>query len=326
MDYSVKLQSLLQIEKRKWAFLVGLVALTHLVCQSLMLPYGNALFSLLPNQQHDDFLKTDEPLSEEFSSKTVADDKLHKDVSSNLPIEPFSLLVRGVKNKDGYYLEGNVIDGMESLENYKEEKIKSDIDHDVIDDDFDFVEDETLGDVNVVSDEDLMLPSDENLRHGPELRIAEGVSDPGHSLIQLANGSSGLPANLMLHNGTVKDSSSMVISVAKPSIIESVIHKNSESQVSSSEGFEFGVSSNKIRDALDGGLQSLENKFITSENSSFIANKPIRKRMRCDMPPKTVTPIHEMQQLLARNRARSRAMVCLLIKSLNSLTFSFINT
>ena len=36
-----------QIDKRKWILVVVLVALTHLFCQTLMLPYENALHSLL---------------------------------------------------------------------------------------------------------------------------------------------------------------------------------------------------------------------------------------------------------------------------------------
>ena len=36
-----------QIDKRKWISVVVFVALTHLFCQTLMLPYGNDLHSLL---------------------------------------------------------------------------------------------------------------------------------------------------------------------------------------------------------------------------------------------------------------------------------------
>ena len=47
MKYSSKFQSVCQIDKRKWILVVVLVAVTHLFCQTLMLPYGNALHSLL---------------------------------------------------------------------------------------------------------------------------------------------------------------------------------------------------------------------------------------------------------------------------------------
>lgn len=40
-------------ESRKWIFLVVVVAVTHLLFQSLMLPYGNALKSLFPDMNHE---------------------------------------------------------------------------------------------------------------------------------------------------------------------------------------------------------------------------------------------------------------------------------
>ncbi|RID41682.1 hypothetical protein BRARA_J01621 [Brassica rapa] len=47
------------------------------------------------------------------------------------------------------------------------------------------------------------------------------------------------------------------------------------------------------------------------ENSSLIVTKKLskkKKKMRCDLPPKTVTPIDEMNRILTRHRRSSRAM------------------
>ncbi|KAK6944935.1 Exostosin, GT47 domain [Dillenia turbinata] len=91
MEYLVQLQNLLKIEPRRLLFVLGVVAITHLLCQSLMLPYGKALMSLMPQSEiaildknsisvrHmtaksdsvDDFLLSDEP---EFASTRMGKD------------------------------------------------------------------------------------------------------------------------------------------------------------------------------------------------------------------------------------------------------------
>ncbi|KAI3524646.1 hypothetical protein L1887_03308 [Cichorium endivia] len=50
--YRMPFHFLHQIEKRRWLLVVVLVATIHLFCQTLMLPYGTILLSLLPG--HDD--------------------------------------------------------------------------------------------------------------------------------------------------------------------------------------------------------------------------------------------------------------------------------
>ncbi|XP_057545682.1 uncharacterized protein LOC130824622 [Amaranthus tricolor] len=51
MEYYVKFQKLCQIEARRHILIVGIVAITYLMLQYFMLPYGNALKSLLPDNQ-----------------------------------------------------------------------------------------------------------------------------------------------------------------------------------------------------------------------------------------------------------------------------------
>lgn len=47
-------------------------------------------------------------------------------------------------------------------------------------------------------------------------------------------------------------------------------------------------------------------------NSSLLVSKKVskKKKMRCDLPPKSVTTMDEMNRILARHRRTSRAMVC----------------
>ncbi|XVE98113.1 hypothetical protein REPUB_Repub03eG0077400 [Reevesia pubescens] len=48
-------RKLFRSENKRWVFLVGVVAITHLLFQSFLLPYGNALRSLFPG--HEDSIK-----------------------------------------------------------------------------------------------------------------------------------------------------------------------------------------------------------------------------------------------------------------------------
>ncbi|KAK4481241.1 hypothetical protein RD792_012124 [Penstemon davidsonii] len=213
MNYSFKIQTLLQIEKRKWLFLVCLVTLTHLFCQSLILPYKSALLSLLPYSKDSEIVKDNVNLNNE--SVTV----------------------------NSYNEDGDVDDQDGLTEKHNEEKIIFSLDGNTnsIDNDFDFVEDGTLGNINVDTE--------------------------GGSLIQLGVG---------------------------------------ESNVSTSVDTNLNVSFDKIKEVNDPKDHLLlGSNFATSRNGS---SKPIKKKMRCEMPPKTVLPLIEMQKLLVRHRARSRAM------------------
>ncbi|KAG8376053.1 hypothetical protein BUALT_Bualt09G0023600 [Buddleja alternifolia] len=250
--YSVK------IEKRKWLFLVGLVALTHLFCQSLMLPYGNALLSLLPIDKNNNnvILKAGESyyLS---SAKTLTVDNPRMARSSNLDNE--SILVRGAKSATSYNGIRDVDDDKRSMEKGKLQKMNSDVDGDGMVDDFDFVEDETLNNVNKDTEE-----------------------------------------GFIMQNGT---SSKVVVlddeSSKKPLLINSVFELKSKSD----------VSFDKIKEISDGeGHHLLGNNFASLKKGSSVMNNAVKKKMKCEMPPKTVTPIGEMQRLLVRHRARSRAM------------------
>lgn len=219
----------IQIEKKKWLFLVGLVALTHLFCQSLMLPYGNALLSLLPNEKN----KVVEMVSESSST-------------SNLDNE--SLLVRRMKSTKNY----NV--GIDTEDDYdKEVKMNSNLN----DDDFDFVEDEALDDVHVDMEEGVVMHN-------------------------VSGGFTALPP--------------LVVAPYKPLLIESVIEKNPVESVP--YGSDHRMSFNERKDVPS-----------ISSNGSLVPNKSSKRKMRSEMPPKTITPINEMERLLVRHRARSRAMV-----------------
>lgn len=63
-----------QIKKRRWLLIVVLVATIHLFCQTLMLPYGTALLSLLPGQEkgsHFTRISNADTLDDEFQKESL---------------------------------------------------------------------------------------------------------------------------------------------------------------------------------------------------------------------------------------------------------------
>ncbi|GER25127.1 exostosin family protein [Striga asiatica] len=259
MGYSLKIQTLIQIVKRKWLLLVGLVVLTHLLCQSLLL--------------------TESP-KHSPSLKTLTIDIHHEDSASSLHNE--SLSVRRVKSTRIRDMDAEDNEGFMKID--KEDKTDSDLDANGIDDDINFVEDETLGNVNMDVGKDYMIkPSDREHDHHRSLQVGKNVSSRRFSLGQLTKVNSA--AVLDSESSKISDKdvisssaslSPLVVSPAKPLLIESAVQKESESVIN----------------------LSMSNKIV----------KNVKKKMRCDMPPKTVTSAEEMEKLLVRHRARSRAM------------------
>lgn len=291
MDCSIKIQLLLQIEKRKWVIMVGMVALTHLFCQSLMLPYGNALLSLLPNEKSKNLMSSSS--HEDSSVKTLIDDNLHIAGVLNLDNDQ-SLLARGVKSTKTYNARVNAEDDKDSMETKEKEKMNSGLDGSGMDDDdVDFVEDDTLDNVNVDLEEGFTVENSTQLGKAS----SEVVLESKTSRIQEKN---------------VTDGSGILPSSDKPLLIGSVVGKKPESAASISDGSGMYISLSKRKD---------DSAF--PENGSSVPNKSAKRKMRCDMPPKTVTPINEMERLLVRHRARSRAMVCVSLDVCIANVFDF---
>ncbi|KAL2533145.1 Exostosin family protein [Abeliophyllum distichum] len=287
---------LLQIEKRKLLFLVGLVALTHLFCQSLMLPYGNALVSLLPSGEKANKSST------QSSFKTVMHENTYKiGISTNNA----SLLKRGVK----YYRSGAYVEdtkGSMVKDEDRSSSIASDSEAMDNDFDFDFVEDETLDNdnpfqVNRDMEEGFKMQRDESQKHAStshKKNMSSISLDANTRTAQDEISTIGTPT-----------SSPMVVSPAANLLIKPVVQTNSGSRVRRSTDFSPAVFSNKTKELSDGKDHSmLQINFAVPNNGTLLESKPVKRKMRCEMPPKTVMLIDEMQRLLVRHRARSRSM------------------
>lgn len=234
--------------------MVGLVAITHLVCQSFMLPYGNALLSLLPNSEGE---------GKDRIAYTQSD---VKSVGDSLFLNA-SLFVVGIKNDLG---------GDNSTLQAK-----------VLDDDLDFIEDENI---------DNEFPSNEN----KDADVENMEIEKDNFILEKNAVLTALPSRL----DAFPRGDSLILNMT--------IQKNSTLFFSASNGSTLAKSAAGIK-KIDVILKDekhlhLSTNFVTSSNDSAAMGKPVRKKMRSELPPKSVTTMHQMNRLLARNRRSSRAM------------------
>ncbi|CAI0543449.1 unnamed protein product [Linum tenue] len=98
-----------------------------------------------------------------------------------------------------------------------------------------------------------------------------------------------------------KDSVLELPSEAKKELpsVQNVTSKNSEAPLVLSRAVAPTTSANPLKEKV---------VFTTSRNYSAGVSNPVKKKIRAEMPPMSITTIDEMNRLLARNRRSSRAM------------------
>ncbi|XP_021990464.1 probable glycosyltransferase At5g03795 [Helianthus annuus] len=126
------------VHQRRWVLMVGLVATIHLFCQTLMLPYGTAVLSLLPGHNNPSYfteMSNSDTSEDEFQQESLQlvksrdfdhvfiEEMISVDLSnnlgdgvsinSNISIDPKILMVVGeppvVVNKSGNGSQGQVL-------------------------------------------------------------------------------------------------------------------------------------------------------------------------------------------------------------------------
>lgn len=258
MNCAIRFQEVFQIDRKKWLMVVGLVAMTHILCQSLMLPYGSALLSLLPTDHST--------AREEFKLK-----------SEQSYTTKEALLLNGMKIENGIEVGGNANEMANNMDIAKEiNSVSATIS---IDTGVDFVEDANLDNdmpFEEVTDANEIDPPGSNLAKGGETRhslsIEQVVKPSNHILADEITS-----PNVKTENVTILASSIIPITVSSPEELPT------------------------------------NGKHVLVQNDFSSLNSTVKKKMKCEMPPTKITLIHEMEQLLVRHRARSRAMVEILI-------------
>ncbi|KAK2979556.1 hypothetical protein RJ640_027420 [Escallonia rubra] len=271
MENPIRFQKLLLTGKRRWLFLAGMVAMTHLLCQTLMLPYGNALLSLLPSGES--------PIDRKYSIS-------YRKSYSKLVSVGDIYNVGGKSGDDSSILNGKDLHNDQEL-----------VENTELDAEFPGEKNMDMDEVYAVQDakgqdDEFTMEKVGETRHGLSLQQIAKPSD--EIAIESTNAD------------TIEVTSTDVYLLSNVSLLE-----NSTSSV----GFSTDSPPSKLSDGEqmrilqnDESHIMLKSNFATSGNGSVVMSNPVGKKMRCNMPPKSVTSFHQMDQLLARRRRSSRAM------------------
>ncbi|KAL3535704.1 hypothetical protein ACH5RR_004165 [Cinchona calisaya] len=303
MDYLVPIRRIYQFEKWKWLLMVGLLAATHLFCQSLMLPYGNALRSLMPDGNYTLHKKTELVSKQSAASKSVIlNDPLIDNVAELVNESLFTHSIKRVGELD-------VVGDTGDKEIEKENHIISDSKG--IDNAVDFIEDVNLdNDMPFEAGNKDEVGSAESDNQADDFDLGNtGEIKPSLSLEQIVE-----PSNHILSD-TMQSSSIITKTTltSTNSLVNVTFPGNLATNVSTVSSSVFNASI-KGKDIIahpsesEGNNVLLHRDIAGSNNNSALVSIPVRKKMKCEMPPKTITPILEMEWLLDHHRARSRAM------------------
>lgn len=285
--------------------MVVLVAVTHLFCQSLMLPYGNALLSLLqdgmvPVQGKDMLSSTQGHLGlKMINGSSIINDSESADTilrldgdGDNEPRE---------RDKTG---ESNVNADIKGLVN--------DPDDAILDDNFPL---ETDMDVEGIEVENVDLEDDDVFTLETRTKTRASLSlkqivDPITSILKkgVQNINKSLVSDTVVTTGSALPSP-LVQSRQVNSLINVTVPSNSTTSFSI-----FNHSTPNIS-LFERQLEEFPNDgdltLLPSDNSVNVStniSNPVKKKMKCLTPPKSITSVYEMNSLLLRHRRSSRAM------------------
>lgn len=304
MEHTFHFRKLGRAKAQRWLFVVGLVAVTHLLFQFFLLPYGNALRSLLPDNEVSRNFK--------YNARTVRSSTQSVMVRNPLTVNASDLIdtstsVELENEADNFDVGGELRFDTEEKGNDRYKEVSFKMEEKGFDRTFQHVPDRFVdnsfpsknsGDVNEISalvirknlESDSIMDKASEYRPGfpleqigePDTDISVGNVLGENTRLMLKKSDGGLDTPLQL--------STLASSVAGSSITTHL--KTSTSSKSSS-------------------LASVSEKsdLMISKNHSAIASVPRRKKMRCEMPPKSITSFQEMNRILVRHHAKSRSLV-----------------
>lgn len=274
MKYSEELQYLRQIDKRKWILLVVLVAVTHLFFQTLMLPYGNALRSLISE------------------SNVLVPEKMSLSIRESSVIESANVdeALSGTVNFDDVHMLAHLLktvnNGGEIDKSVNEkDQVKLHSNHSVVkalENDSDFVDDATIENENLF-DEVMDMDEETTMQKNDEFR-------------REVSADSMLDAD---RNSVLNDTKAASVTNSSSAVASN--HLDHLQLITIDEINDIHTASNK---SSTGDLTQL----LPNHGNHLLLQSTVKKKMRCMLPPKIVTSISQMERLLVRHRARSRAM------------------
>lgn len=310
---------------RRWLFLVGIVAVTHLLFQSLLLPYGNALLSLLPDHDDPTYVKNEFPTVGSSTKPVMVRNPLT--VNASDLIDP-SVIVRleGYADKveaGGIGFDSGLI-GNERIK-YKGNGLHDTSEHVVdrdVDNSYPTKEDgsKRFKEMNFASegkglhntsenavdkDVDNNYPTKEVLGMNGSLVLVSVENKESGSILNKADKDiehQFVEQQIVKPNHKVSLENNVSLTVKKR---ESDFHTSFQSSplaslpstLNDTSILKTLTSGNNV----SSGLASQEFDLVNLGNHSLTMTIPGIKKMRSEMPPKSRTSIHEMNHILLRH-------------------------
>lgn len=305
MEFYFQLHKLRQFVTRRLLLVVGVVAITHILFQSLLLPYGNALRSLLPNSNDPIYDQSNISIVQSSAKSVMVRNPLTFDTSS---------LTNDHSMLNGLLTDANNSDGGGE---------SKDIGHDGgsnrnsggKENGFSSEEEDPGNAIELVVDRnaDNDFPSENVVNRNETFGLDSVKTQESNSILKLASeGRHDLsPKQNVRSNHEI--STEKILHKDTSLTLKELRHVNTAFKTRSVES-QAAASSTKItylksNESSSVGSAVLRSHLVTSKNDSARMGNSGRKKMRCEMPPKSITLIDEMNSILMRHRRSSRAMV-----------------
>lgn len=300
---SFQFHKLVHNKKQRWVFMVVVLAFTYLLFQSLLLPYEKAIRSLLPDDEV--------PIGGESSFLNIH--SAAKSLMVHYPLlvnaSEFStdlMLVGVVKNEDNPDAGGKIGHGggvyhkAIDIENGFASEVKG------IYDGRERVVDGNLNggspsEVSVYNNESLAL---HNVKKQESISVLDEANEGrnGVSLEQFVKPNDGVS---MSKNIEVNTS----LASEKYEGIDTIIQSLPLAPPVTASPITITYLENVVSNATSSiGSAVRPGDVAISKNDSVMTNSTAKKELRCNMPPKLITSIYEMNRILVRHRASSRSM------------------
>ncbi|XP_024033463.1 probable glycosyltransferase At5g03795 [Citrus sinensis] len=295
MESANQFLKVFRVQTRRWLFVVLVVAVTHLLFQSLLLPYGKALRSLMPDSEVGVHDESGLPALKSFSKSVMVRNPLTVNASDLMSDSVFKGSLEddedskfgsdtgddsGLREVDGDTNNGIVSEG-KGQDNPIELVTDREVDDDSVA--------ENVKDLNDLSELEIERIGENSATVEPAGEAKQSL--PLKQIVQpnLEIVSDGVPEQ-HTSQSIANIGGEKTLSIVSP--LTNITHlKTEESNASSA-----------ARSAVP------KSDIATSVNISALIGSPGKKKMRCNMPPKTVTSIFEMNDILMRHHRSSRAM------------------
>ena len=301
---SFQFHKLVHNKKQRWVFMVVVLAFTYLLFQSLLLPYEKAIWSLLPDDEV--------PIGGESSFLNIHSSA--KSLMVHYPLmvnaSEFStdlMLVGVVKNEDNPDAGGKI--GHGGGVNHKAIDIENGFASEV-EGIYDGRERVVDGNLNGGSPSEVFVYNNESLalrsvKKQENISVLDEANEGrnGVSLEQFVKPNDGVS---MSKNIEVNTS----LASEKYEGIDTIIQSLPLAPPVTASPITITYLENVVSNATSSiGSAVRPGDGAILKNDSVMTNSTAKKELRCNMPPKLITSIYEMNHILVRHRASSRSMV-----------------